>query len=114
MWRRRRSARRGSSGVVTGNLTTGSSPERARALPTGFIFFSSRRRHTRWNCDWSSDVCSSDLDRGLPTHHVQGAQDLRPDWFVGVNSVGLTAGTSTLDETIDGVHRALLLMGTPG
>src|SRR6266481_6101828 len=27
----------------------------------GFFFFSSRRRHTRWNCDWSSDVCSSDL-----------------------------------------------------
>src|SRR5689334_19326099 len=25
-----------------------------------FFFFSSRRRHTRWNCDWSSDVCSSD------------------------------------------------------
>src|SRR5438309_11710880 len=28
-----------------------------------FFFFSSRRRHTRWNCDWSSDVCSSDLIR---------------------------------------------------
>src|SRR5689334_4800972 len=28
-------------------------------VPAGF-FFSSRRRHTRWNCDWSSDVCSSD------------------------------------------------------
>src|SRR4029077_4447053 len=32
--------------------------------------FSSRRRHTRFKCDWSSDVCSSDLDgppsRGLP------------------------------------------------
>src|SRR5438309_2978193 len=28
-----------------------------------FFFFSSRRRHTRWNCDWSSDVCSSDLPR---------------------------------------------------
>src|SRR6266481_5421789 len=27
----------------------------------GVFFFSSRRRHTRWNCDWSSDVCSSDL-----------------------------------------------------
>src|SRR5689334_25186382 len=27
------------------------------------FFFSSRRRHTRWNCDWSSDVCSSDLFR---------------------------------------------------
>src|SRR5580693_10403119 len=29
-----------------------------------FFFFSSRRRHTRWNCDWSSDVCSSDLAVG--------------------------------------------------
>src|SRR5438309_3032971 len=28
------------------------------------FFFSSRRRHTRWNCDWSSDVCSSDLELG--------------------------------------------------
>src|SRR2546430_6097496 len=28
------------------------------------FFFSSRRRHTRFDCDWSSDVCSSDLNRG--------------------------------------------------
>src|SRR5256886_8510241 len=28
-----------------------------------FFFFSSRRRHTRFDCDWSSDVCSSDLSR---------------------------------------------------
>src|SRR6266487_3348248 len=28
-----------------------------------FFFFSSRRRHTRWTGDWSSDVCSSDLLR---------------------------------------------------
>src|SRR5260221_7357364 len=28
-----------------------------------FFFFSSRRRHTRSLCDWSSDVCSSDLER---------------------------------------------------
>src|SRR5256886_4317148 len=27
------------------------------------FFFSSRRRHTRFDCDWSSDVCSSDLYR---------------------------------------------------
>src|SRR6267142_5752650 len=27
-----------------------------------FFFFSSRRRHTRLTCDWSSDVCSSDLE----------------------------------------------------
>src|SRR5439155_8850142 len=28
------------------------------------FFFSSRRRHTRWPRDWSSDVCSSDLAAG--------------------------------------------------
>src|SRR2546430_6524447 len=28
------------------------------------LFFSSRRRHTRFDCDWSSDVCSSDLRNG--------------------------------------------------
>src|SRR5690625_7777751 len=30
------------------------------------FFFSSRRRHTRWPRDWSSDVCSSDLNRPKP------------------------------------------------
>src|SRR5256886_10539517 len=30
-------------------------------LMLSFFFFSSRRRHTRFDCDWSSDVCSSDL-----------------------------------------------------
>src|SRR5438034_1773959 len=30
-----------------------------------FFFFSSRRRHTRSLCDWSSDVCSSDLGGGI-------------------------------------------------
>src|SRR5256886_6543894 len=29
-------------------------------LKMTFVFFSSRRRHTRFDCDWSSDVCSSD------------------------------------------------------
>src|SRR5690242_20892761 len=29
------------------------------------FFFSSRRRHTRLTCDWSSDVCSSDLIRRI-------------------------------------------------
>src|SRR3989454_4732370 len=32
------------------------------ALLCVFFFFSSRRRHTRLQGDWSSDVCSSDLD----------------------------------------------------
>src|SRR5882672_12161537 len=41
-----------------------------------FFFFSSRRRHTRSLCDWSSDVCSSDLPgplrRRRPIGHNQG------------------------------------------
>src|SRR5438309_7394348 len=42
------------------------------------FFFSSRRRHTRWNCDWSSDVCSSDLFRpGLRLDGSSTALDLR-------------------------------------
>src|SRR5690606_40622688 len=31
-----------------------------------FFFFSSRRRHTRFSRDWSSDVCSSDLHSQTP------------------------------------------------
>jgi 4-hydroxy-3-methylbut-2-enyl diphosphate reductase len=44
---------------------------------------------------------------GLPTFHVQGPKDLRPEWFDGIEIVGLSAGTSTLDETIDAVEAAL-------
>src|SRR6266481_2947319 len=40
-----------------------------------FFFFSSRRRHTRWNCDWSSDVCSSDL---IASDAVHDAQSIAP------------------------------------
>src|SRR5690606_39372732 len=45
------------------------------------LFFSSRRRHTRFSRDWSSDVCSSDL-RHSPTllpcpHEVVRSRDSR-------------------------------------
>src|SRR5688572_19632497 len=41
-----------------------------------FFFFSSRRRHTRFDCDWSSDVCSSDLlDIDASTREVTKAGD---------------------------------------
>src|SRR2546426_12358564 len=40
-----------------------------------FFFFSSRRRHTRLQGDWSSDVCSSDLAQ-LPFQHPLGARNL--------------------------------------
>ena len=47
-------------------------------------------------------------ERGRPTVHVQGPADLDLFWFRPEWTVGLTAGTSTLDETIASVHMALL------
>lgn len=46
--------------------------------------------------------------RGIPALHVQGPADLDPSWLARFETVGLTAGTSTPDESIDSVHRALL------
>src|SRR5688572_33137377 len=40
-----------------------------------FFFFSSRRRHTRFDCDWSSDVCSSDLNLNLSQRRAQSVMD---------------------------------------
>src|SRR2546430_4060225 len=72
-----------------------------------FFFFSSRRRHTRFDCDWSSDVCSSDLfqvgtgdadlhpDRGHEEHRVpavapgRGVAALPPDHPPGGTHLGL-------------------------
>src|SRR6266478_9057335 len=51
-----------------------------------FFFFSSRRRHTRFDCDWSSDVCSSDLLNGKNNSFGFGVRypndlwDLSIDW----------------------------------
>jgi 4-hydroxy-3-methylbut-2-enyl diphosphate reductase len=38
-------------------------------------------------------------------HHVQSADDLRPEWFDGCGNVGITAGTSTPDWIIDAVQQ---------
>src|SRR6266508_1787526 len=52
----------------------------------GVFFFSSRRRHTRWPRDWSSDVCSSDLagdatvangNSSITLTDVEGSADVR-------------------------------------
>jgi 4-hydroxy-3-methylbut-2-enyl diphosphate reductase len=50
------------------------------------------------------------LERGVPSLHVQGPNDLDPDWLARFETIGLTAGTSTLDSTIDQVHQAMLQM----
>src|SRR5438876_5919632 len=39
------------------------------------FFFSSRRRHTRWTGDWSSDVCSSDLDGAMVCQPLGSGED---------------------------------------
>src|ERR1035437_6887351 len=45
------------------------------------LFFSSRRRHTRYWRDWSSDVCSSDLPDLIAQIHFAGAQKISADKF---------------------------------
>src|ERR1700694_1095925 len=41
---------------------------------------------------------------GRPAYQVAGVKDLRPEWFGRVAVVGVTAGTSTPDDTIDEVR----------
>src|SRR5580692_2648210 len=53
-----------------------------------FFFFSSRRRHTRFDCDWSSDVCSSDLGPGF--HKIRTSTGELYDMY------GMTAAHKTL------------------
>src|SRR5688572_33392232 len=62
-----------------------------------FFFFSSRRRHTRFDCDWSSDVCSSDLERELAVRAciaaaVGGVIGARIAWVLLHPSVAGTLG----------------------
>src|SRR5690625_7153932 len=53
-----------------------------------FFFFSSRRRHTRWPRDWSSDVCSSDLFSG-----EQGLQE-----WTAIGRIVLTNWQKVIDD----------------
>src|SRR5689334_2114612 len=72
------------------------------------FFFSSRRRHTRWNCDWSSDVCSSDLLALVPVEMSLAALAL--SWPIPV--LGLVIGLVTLGaeaREAQDYHRALAL-----
>jgi 4-hydroxy-3-methylbut-2-enyl diphosphate reductase len=47
-------------------------------------------------------------ENGVPAFHIQEAVNLRQEWFADVTTVGLTAGTSTLDTTIEQVYEALV------
>src|SRR5436190_8668091 len=70
-----------------------------------FFFFSSRRRHTRSLCDWSSDVCSSDLAPGkqeLDPRILQDATVVLDDMAQAMESgevnVPLHAGLFTREQ----------------
>lgn len=47
-------------------------------------------------------------ERGIPALHVQNASDIDANWLAEFETIGLSAGTSTLDSTIDEVHRAIM------
>src|SRR2546430_8062374 len=68
------------------------------------FFFSSRRRHTRFDCDWSSDVCSSDL-------HEAGALVVL-DAYQSVGTVPLDVTALGVDFAVGGSVK--WLCGGPG
>src|SRR5216683_3766964 len=59
---------------------------------TGYdvFFFSSRRRHTRSDRDWSSDVCSSDLELRTPLTSISGFLEMMEDEEHGIGDTGRT------------------------
>src|SRR5207247_8085024 len=83
-----------------------------------FFFFSSRRRHTRSTRDWSSDVCSSDLDtcssalglrqtvRRFLRHRYRGALDQRPQresaLLHGVRQIGRASCRERVEMSVGG------------
>lgn len=60
------------------------------------------------NSNNTRELVSLCRERGVPALHVADASELDRDWLRGRDSVGLTAGTSTLDAVIEEVHRELL------
>src|SRR4051812_49721047 len=69
-----------------------------------FFFFSSRRRHTRLTCDWSSDVCSSDLHPGVLRGGGAGLQGGARQRHRAPGGVARLRGHVELDARGGGVH----------
>src|SRR5206468_6088736 len=66
------------------------------------FFFSSRRRHTRSDRDWSSDVCSSDLDHTrliLISHQINITGQITP-----VRAICDLARSKEIEAIVDGAH----------
>src|SRR5690606_39823824 len=62
-----------------------------------FFFFSSRRRHTRFSRDWSSDVCSSDLMHHRESNDFLGFEATRQAAQRAYAQAGVTAPRRDLD-----------------
>src|SRR5256885_3224366 len=63
-----------------------------------FFFFSSRRRHTRLQGDWSSDVCSSDLEQQAVGVDVGEAPAVAVGHLIIVGRIGVQDGAARQDE----------------
>src|SRR5690625_2369118 len=68
------------------------------------FFFSSRRRHTRWPRDWSSDVCSSDLNTRMLAVSVSDAAD-DVVTVIRAGARGYLTKTTSADEVTAAVKR---------
>src|SRR3712207_8622980 len=68
------------------------------------FFFSSRRRHTRYWRDWSSDVCSSDLERQGYLNRSDGKLELSPKAVRRLGATALRRVFAQLDATGRGEH----------
>src|SRR5215510_3305201 len=68
-----------------------------------FFFFSSRRRHTRWPRDWSSDVCSSDLvvvDENIFRHMEEDGMDAMTAARQGTHEIALPVLATSLSLVV--------------
>src|SRR5690606_41404583 len=81
------------------------SPASPAASSVSF-FFSSRRRHTRFSRDWSSDVCSSDLDLFLDAFRYQAGATAMSCVAAGLPVLG-REGHGTLARLGTGINRFL-------
>src|SRR5690625_7538884 len=68
-----------------------------------FFFFSSRRRHTRWPRDWSSDVCSSDLEEIEARNEGELAEKSEQE----TNEFLDDRVTTRLEEMAEGIPKAI-------
>ena len=83
--------------------------ELARRCDVVIVVGGEKSNNTRELVNTCSHHCSH-------VHHVETESDLRPEWFIAADTVGITAGTSTPDEVIDRVDqhiRALAARAKP-